>query len=70
MGGMDTPDLASIRTDYDKIVALAARQRARAIAAARAAGIPQKAIIEATGYSRESVRSFERAAARERPDPS
>lgn len=67
---MDTPDLTRIRTDYDRAVNAAARQRARAIAAARAAGIPQKAIIDATGYSRASVRAFELDAARKRPDPS
>lgn len=62
---MDTTNLTRIRTDYDHAVAEAGRLRAAAIAEARAAGIPQKAIIDATGYSRASIRSFELQAAPE-----
>lgn len=48
-------DVKQIRHDYEDAVAEA--ERARAIAIAKAADqMPQKDIIEATGYSRETVR--------------
>lgn len=48
-------DVAKIRQTYDDTVAEAERTRARALAEA-ADHMPQKDIIEATGYSRETVR--------------
>ncbi|WP_020116809.1 helix-turn-helix domain-containing protein [Streptomyces canus] len=48
-------DVTKIRHDYEDTVAEA--ERIRAIALAEAADeMPQKDIIEATGYSRETVR--------------
>jgi CRP-like cAMP-binding protein len=48
-------DVSKIRQAYDDTVAEAERTRARALAEA-ADHMPQKDIIEATGYSRETVR--------------
>lgn len=48
-------DVKKIRRDYDDAVAEAERTRARRLAEA-ADHMPQKDIIEATGYSRETVR--------------
>lgn len=48
-------DVTKIRQDYDDTVAEAERTRARRLAEA-ADHMPQKDIIEATGYSRETVR--------------
>lgn len=48
-------DVKKIREDYDEALANAEATRARALAAA-ADEMPQKDIIEATGYSRETVR--------------
>ncbi|MER5559690.1 helix-turn-helix domain-containing protein [Streptomyces sp. NPDC002506] len=48
-------DVTKIRQAYDDTVAEAERTRARALAEA-ADHMPQKDIIEATGYSRETVR--------------
>lgn len=48
-------DVKKIRRDYDDAVAEAERTRAKRLAEA-ADHMPQKDIIEATGYSRETVR--------------
>jgi CRP-like cAMP-binding protein len=48
-------DVTKIRQTYDEAVAEAERARARDLAKA-ADHMPQKDIIEATGYSRETVR--------------
>jgi CRP-like cAMP-binding protein len=48
-------DVTKIRQGYDEAIAEAERARARALAEA-ADHMPQKDIIEATGYSRETVR--------------
>ncbi|MFE4716847.1 hypothetical protein ACFRLW_10400 [Streptomyces sp. NPDC056728] len=48
-------DVTKIRQAYDEAVADAERTRAKALAEA-ADHMPQKDIIEATGYSRETVR--------------
>ncbi|MHB9857630.1 helix-turn-helix domain-containing protein [Streptomyces sp. YIM S03343] len=48
-------DVTKIREAYDAEIAEAERTRARALAEA-ADHMPQKDIIEATGYSRETVR--------------
>lgn len=48
-------DVTKIREAYDEAVAEAERKRAHALAEA-ADHMPQKDIIEATGYSRETVR--------------
>lgn len=48
-------DVQQIRKDYDDTIANAEATRARALAAA-ADEMPQKEIIEATGYSRETIR--------------
>lgn len=57
---LDRGQLQQITADYDSEVAAAARKRARRIAEAAAKDTAQKDIIEATGYSRESVRRFTR----------
>lgn len=48
-------DVIKIRQTYDDTLAEAERTRARGLANA-AEHMPQKDIIEATGYSRETVR--------------
>ncbi|OIJ87366.1 hypothetical protein BIV25_39120 [Streptomyces sp. MUSC 14] len=48
-------DVKKIRKDYDEALAGAEVARAKALAQA-ADQMPQKDIIEATGYSRETVR--------------
>jgi hypothetical protein len=48
-------DVKKIRHDYEDAVAEAEQSRAKALAEA-ADHMPQKDIIEATGYSRETVR--------------
>ncbi|WP_372352642.1 hypothetical protein [Streptomyces sp. KL116D] len=48
-------DVKKIRETYDATIAEAERVRARGLAEA-ADHMPQKDIIEATGYSRETVR--------------
>jgi CRP-like cAMP-binding protein len=48
-------DVKKIREDYDQALASAEAARAKALAQA-ADEMPQKDIIEATGYSRETVR--------------
>lgn len=48
-------DVMQIRHEYEDAVAEAERKRATALAQA-ADRMPQKDIIEATGYSRETVR--------------
>lgn len=48
-------DVTKIREAYDDAIAEAERTRARGLAEA-ADHMPQKDIIEATGYSRETVR--------------
>lgn len=48
-------DVKQIRHEYEDAVAEAERKRATALAQA-AERMPQKDIIEATGYSRETVR--------------
>lgn len=48
-------DVQQIRQDYEDAVADAETARAKALAKA-ADEMPQKDIIEATGYSRETVR--------------
>lgn len=48
-------DVTKIREAYDAAIAEAERARARGLAQA-AGHMPQKDIIEATGYSRETVR--------------
>lgn len=48
-------DVTKIREAYDEAIAEAERTRARGLAEA-ADQMPQKDIIEATGYSRETVR--------------
>jgi hypothetical protein len=48
-------DVAQIRHDYEDAIADAETTRAKALAKA-ADEMPQKDIIEATGYSRETVR--------------
>lgn len=48
-------DVTKIRHDYEDAVAEAEHARAKALAEA-ADQMPQKDIIEATGYSRETVR--------------
>jgi hypothetical protein len=49
-------DLKAARRAYDEAIAKAERQRAAILAKASAEGMPQKEIIEATEYSRETVR--------------
>lgn len=49
-------DLTKAREAYDQAIEDAEKQRAAAFAKATAEGMPQKDIIEATGYSRETVR--------------
>jgi CRP-like cAMP-binding protein len=48
-------DIQQIRQDYDDAIADAETARAKALAQV-ADQVPQKDIIEATGYSRETVR--------------
>lgn len=49
-------DLMAAAKDYDEAIERAQQQRAKTIARAADQGMPQKDIIEATGYSRETVR--------------
>lgn len=49
-------DLKAARQAYDDAIAKAERRRAATFAKAIAEGMQQKDIIEATGYSRETVR--------------
>lgn len=70
-------DMKQAREDYDNAVAEAERRRALTFAQADAEGLPQKDVIDATGYSRETVRRITRegqklqteAATPARPDP-
>lgn len=48
-------DVTKIRQTYDEAIAEAEQRRAKGLAEA-ADHLPQKDIIEATGYSRETVR--------------
>jgi hypothetical protein len=53
-------DMKQVRKDHDDAIAEADRQRALAFAQADAEGLPQKDVIDATGYSRETVRRITR----------
>ena len=54
-------DLKAARDAYDNAIADAERRRAATFAQAIAEGMPQKDVIEATGYSRETVRRIVQA---------
>lgn len=53
---LTTDDIAKARRAYAQAIEKAEQQRADTFARAIAEGMPQKDIIEATGYSRETVR--------------
>ncbi len=53
-------DLKAAVAEFDAAIAHAHRKRAETIARADSEGMPQKDIIEATGYSRETVRRITR----------
>ncbi|MFI0900496.1 hypothetical protein [Streptomyces sp. NPDC020983] len=53
-------DMKQVRKDHDDAYAEADRQRALAFAQADAEGLAQKDVIDATGYSRETVRRITR----------
>lgn len=54
-------DLKAARTAYDAAIAEAERARAAIVAGAIAEGMPQKDVIEAMEYSRETVRRIAQA---------
>ncbi len=57
MGNMVTKaDLKAARDEHDSALKEADRKRAEIFAQASAEGMPQKEIIDASGYSRETVR--------------
>ena len=67
-GGMLTPDdIRAAKAEYEESIAAAGRKRAAVIAQAAAEGMPQKEIIEATGYSRETIRRLTREGAADAP---
>jgi hypothetical protein len=51
-----TAELTAIRTRYEEAVAAAEAERTAAVKAALAAGTPQKDLVDATGYTRETLR--------------
>lgn len=53
-------DLVAAVKEYDEAIAEAAKTRAKIIARAADEGMPQKDIIDATGYSRETIRRLTR----------
>lgn len=56
-GGMLTAaELKAIRTRYEEAIANAEAERATALRAAIATGCTQKDVVDATGYTRETVR--------------
>lgn len=58
---MLTPaDVTKAVKDYDDAIAAAQRKRARTFAQADAEDMPQKDVIAASGYSRETVRRITR----------
>lgn len=58
---MLTPeDVTKAVKDYDEAIAAAQRKRARTFAQAAAQDMPQKDVIAASGYSRETVRRITR----------
>lgn len=65
---MLTPaDLKAARHAYDTAIAEAERRRAATFAQAAAEGMPQKDVMAATGYSRETVRRITAAGKAEAP---
>lgn len=54
-------DLKKAREAYDAAIEKAERQRAETVARAIAEGLPQKDVIEAMEYSRETVRRITQA---------
>lgn len=54
-------DLTAARDAYDAAIAKAERQRAAIVVKAIDEGMPQKDVIDAMGYSRETVRRITQA---------
>ena len=54
-------DLKKARDAYNNAIAEAERRRATIVAKAIAEGMPQKDVIDAMGYSRETVRRITQA---------
>jgi F0F1-type ATP synthase membrane subunit b/b' len=57
-------DLKAARKAYEAAIEEAERERAAIVARAIAEGMPQKDVIEATEYSRETVRRIAQAGKR------
>lgn len=62
---MHPDDLRAAITRYDQVTGTAKEERDQAIRAAKESGMPQKEIVDATGYTRETIRRILNPAAAE-----